>query len=95
MVCSLWAASIAAQESADRAFRVEGLLFGDGYYMASHHTEEGEGATGFVRRRGYLTFDAVFSINWFGRLRFELNQSGAFETYTFDVDFKDLYAGGG
>jgi hypothetical protein len=44
-------------------------------------------------RRGYLTFDADFSKNWFGRLRFELNQSGEFETYTFTASFKDLYMG--
>ena len=44
-------------------------------------------------RRGYLTFDADFSKKLFGRLRFEVNQSGEFETYTFDADFKDLYLG--
>jgi hypothetical protein len=72
---------------------VGGLLFGDLYHVVSHHTDEGDGATGLVLRRGYFTFDTDFSERWFGRLRFELNQSGTFENYTFDVDFKDLYAG--
>lgn len=73
-------------------FRIGGLLFGDAYHVVSHHTEEGNGATGLVYRRGYLTFDADFSEKWTGRMRFELNQAGEFETYTYDVDFKDLYA---
>jgi hypothetical protein len=70
-----------------------GLLFGDLYHVPSHHSSEGDGASGFVLRRGYLTFNADLSNNWFGRLRFELNQSGEFETYTFELDFKDLYLG--
>ncbi|UCH83546.1 MAG: hypothetical protein JSW50_13990 [Candidatus Latescibacterota bacterium] len=70
-----------------------GLLFGDIYHVVSHHTDAGDGATGFVIRRGYLTFDADVTDSWYGRLRFELNQSGEFETYTFELSFKDLYAG--
>jgi hypothetical protein len=88
-----WAHGAVAQENEDRWLRVGGLLFGDVYHVVSHHTDEGEGATGAVLRRGYLTFDADFSERWFGRLRFEVNQSGEFETYDFEVDFKDLYAG--
>jgi len=82
--------SVAAQDS---RFRVGGLLFGDLYHVPSHHSEEGDGATGAVLRRGYLTFNADFSDNWFGRLRFEINQSGEFETYDFDSKTKDLYLG--
>ena len=69
------------------------LLFGDLYHVPQHHSEAGDGATGLVLRRGYLTFDADFGEKWFGRLRFELNQSGEFEDYDFELDFKDLYAG--
>lgn len=69
------------------------LLFGDLYHVPSHHSAAGEDATGLVVRRAYLTFEADFSERWFGRLRFEANQSGEFETYTFDADFKDLYVG--
>lgn len=84
---------VAAQDKADRTFSVGGLLFGDLYHVASHHTYEGEGATGVVVRRGYFTFDADFSRHWYGRLRFELNQSGEFETYTFELSAKDLFVG--
>ena len=88
----LTAAPAAAQEGDSRGLRVGGLAFGDLYYVASHHTDEGEGAAGAVLRRGYLTVDADVD-RWFGRLRFEANQAGAFETYTFSVDLKDLYVG--
>ena len=70
-----------------------GLLFGDAYAIPSHHLEDGQSAVGLVLRRGYLTFDADITQRTFGRLRFELNQSGEFETYTFDADVKDLYLG--
>jgi hypothetical protein len=88
-----WLPCVAALENEKSMIRVGGLLFGDLYHVVSHHTEEGDGATGAALRRGYLTFDADFSERLFGRLRFELNQSGTFESDTFDVDFKDLYAG--
>lgn len=88
-----WIPCAVAQENTEHAFRVGGLLFGDLYHVVSHHTDEGNGATGAVLRRGYITFDADFSDRWFGRLRFELNQSGKFETYTFETDFKDFYVG--
>lgn len=73
--------------------RVGGLLFGDLYHVASHHSEAGDGASGLVLRRGYLTFNSEFDENWFGRLRFEVNQSGEFEAYEFDAQTKDLYLG--
>ncbi len=69
------------------------LAFGDLYYVPSHHTEAGDGAAGGVIRRAYLTFDAKLPADWFGRLRFEANQSGEFEDYDFEADFKDLYIG--
>lgn len=87
------AVSASAQEDITDWLSVGGLLFGDLYHVVSHRTEEGEGATGVVVRRGYLTFDGDFSEQLFGRLRFEVNQAGEFETYTFSVDFKDLYLG--
>jgi hypothetical protein len=86
-----WIPGAFAQEKQPSKFHIGGLLFGDGYYVVSNHLEDDEGAAGLVLRRGYLTFNADFSENLFGRLRFEVNQSGEFETYTFDVDFKDLY----
>jgi len=86
-------AGTAAEDGKHPDFSVGGLLFGDLYHVASHHSEEGDGATGAVLRRGYLTFDADFSEKTFGRLRFELNQSGEFETYDFEAEVKDLYLG--
>lgn len=73
------------------------LLFGDLYHIPDHHLAEGDGATGGVLRRGYLTLDTDWTTNrgnqWFGRLRFEVNQSGAFETYDFELGIKDLHIG--
>jgi hypothetical protein len=91
--CLLWAPVAVSANDTEPKLSAGGLLFGDLCYVASHHLDEGDGATGLVLRRGYLTFDADFSENWFGRLRFELNQSGEFETYTFEASFKDLYLG--
>jgi hypothetical protein len=87
------ASGAAASEGEDDRFRIGGLLFGDVYHVPSHHTDAGDGATGAVLRRGYLTFDADFCPRLEGRLRFEANQAGEFETYTFEADFKDLYLG--
>ena len=77
----------------DATFDIGWLAFGDAYTVQSHHQEESEGATGVVLRRAYLTFNAKFSDRTFGRVRLETNQDGAFESYGFDTDFKDLYLG--
>jgi len=75
------------------ALSVGFLAFGDLYYVPSHHTEAGDGAVGGVVRRAYLTFNASLPAEVFGRVRFEANQSGEFEDYDFEADFKDLYIG--
>lgn len=94
LAAGLWWAPRATAQSADKSsFRVGGLVFGDAYKVLTYHADEGEGAAGFVLRRGYLTFDSDFKEKWFARLRFELNQAGEFETYTFEVSVKDLYVG--
>lgn len=87
------AVTATAQDGGTGWLSIGGLAFGDLYHVVSHHTEEGEGATGVVLRRAYLTFDGDFSEALFARLRFEANQAGEFETYTFTIDFKDLYLG--
>jgi hypothetical protein len=81
------------EEESARSFSIGGLLFGDVYGVTSHHLPDAEGSFGAWIRRGYLTFDTDLSERWFGRVRFELNQSGEFESYSFEVDFKDLYLG--
>jgi hypothetical protein len=85
------AATTAARSGS--AVSVGGLVFGDFYGVPSSHLRDGDGSGGMRVRRGYLTFDGEFGDRWFGRLRFELNQAGTFDTYTFDLAFKDLYAG--
>ena len=80
-----------ADESAGSSFELGGLLFGDVYTIPHHHTAAGEGASGFVLRRGYLTGNFTLGDNWYGRARIEVNQDGEFESYGFEADFKDLY----
>jgi hypothetical protein len=90
----LHAASLQADASpAFPALETGWLAFGDLYTVPSHHSESGQGASGLVMRRMYITFDADFSDTLFGRLRFEANQDGEFEEYGLDADFKDLYLG--
>ena len=67
------------------------LAFGDLYTVPSNHLPEGDGTTGLVLRRAYLTFDGDFRDSLDGRLRFELNQSGEFETYLLELQVKDLW----
>ena len=95
LVCASLGAMTAAhaEDSGYPEFDFKGLIFGDAYYVPSHHLEEGDGAAGLVMRRAYLTMDVDFSENWFGRARLEINQDGEFETYDFEADWKDLYLG--
>jgi len=69
------------------------LAFGDLYAVPSYHDAAYEDAAGLVMRRAYLTLDADLGEQWYGRLRFEANQAGAFEDYGMEADFKDLYVG--
>lgn len=87
------AAPSVAEDATYPEFDFKGLIFGDAYYVPSHHLEEGDGAAGLLMRRAYLTVDADFSETWFARARLEINQDGEFETYEFDGDWKDLYLG--
>lgn len=91
--CMISSTNMPADSGSAPSFDIGGLLFGDLYAIPSQHLDSGDGAAGLVLRRGYLTLDAEFTQRTFGRLRFELNQSGEFETYTFDADIKDLYLG--
>ena len=95
LMCALLTGASAAhaQDSDYPELDFKGLICGDAYYVPSHHLEEGDGAAGLVMRRAYLTMDVDFSENWFGRARIEINQSGEFETYDFEADWKDLYLG--
>ena len=90
LIAWLAPASSARADEAE-AFEFGGLLFGDIYTIPSHHTEEGEDASGVVIRRVYLTADFDVGEEWWGRARIEINQDGEFESYDFEAEFKDLY----
>jgi len=82
---------VSAGDDSEGALQLGGLLFGDLYYVASHHTLAGDGASGAVLRRGYLTANLALGELWRGRARIEVNQDGEFESYSFDTRLKDLY----
>lgn len=84
------AVASAGDDSGD-AFRLGGLLFGDLYHIASHHTAAGDGSVGAVLRRGYVTANFDLGEHWHGRARVEVNQDGEFENHSFDTRLKDLY----
>ena len=90
-IAALLAGCFPALADDGAAFGLGALLFGDAYHVARHHSAAGDGATGLVLRRGYLTANAAFGEHWRGRARIEVNQDGDFETYSFDTRLKDLY----
>jgi hypothetical protein len=88
---SAWVLSSTGNSEERGWLQVGGLLFGDFYHVPNHHATQGDDATGAVLRRGYLTFDVAFDERLDGRARFEMNQSGKFETYDYEADVKDLW----
>jgi hypothetical protein len=67
-----------------------GFFFGDLYYIPSHHTAEGDGASGGVLRRLLLTADATLDDHWSARARLEAYHEGAFENYEMTHRILDL-----
>ena len=63
------APTVCASESLDADFG--GFFFGDFYHVPSHHTFEGDSASGAVLRRLPLTADSKFGDQWSGRARLE------------------------
>lgn len=53
--------------------KISGYMFGDYYYVLSHHNEDYKGQNGFWFRRIYFTYDYDISKNFSTRIRFELN----------------------
>jgi hypothetical protein len=90
LAITIWCPNTVAEDDQVR-FRLGGLLFGDLYHVASHHTVAGDGSGGAVLRRGYLTATFDLGEHWRGRARIEVNQDGQFESYSFDTRLKDLY----
>lgn len=90
LVCS---SPVAAQESEPYFPEVsfDLLAFGDIYWVASHHGEENENVAGAWLRRAYVTWDFDFSKRLSARWRYELNQGGDFEEYSFELGVKDFW----
>lgn len=59
---------------------LSGLVFGDYYWVATHHDEDLEGRHGLWLRRIYLTLDREIDESWAVRVRGEMNQPGDFTT---------------
>ncbi len=57
-----------------------GYMFGDYFWMASHHDADIKDANGFWMRRIYLTFDYSLTPRFSTRVRFEMNSRGDFST---------------
>lgn len=60
--------------------KLSGYVFGDAYWVGSHHDAAIEDQNGFWIRRAYLTFDYAIAESWTARLRFEGNSPGDFDT---------------
>ncbi len=60
--------------------KISGIIFGDYYVVAQHHSDELEGRNGFWIRRIYFTYDNEISEKLKVRLRMEYNQNGDFKT---------------
>lgn len=72
--------------------KISGSIFGDGYWVTSHHDPAIEDQNGFWLRRLYLTFDYAIAEHWTARLRFEGNSPGDFKTNaTIQPFVKDAY----
>jgi hypothetical protein len=57
-----------------------GYMFGDYYWIASHHDSEIEHSNGFWFRRIYFTYDHRLSPKLSTRIRLEMNSRGDFST---------------
>ena len=62
------------------AARFSGYMFGDYYWVASHHRAEIQNSNGFWFRRIYFTYDHRISGNLSARMRLEMNSRGDFST---------------
>ncbi len=68
------------QSGVARENTIQGLFFGDYYWMARHHNDDIKNKNGFWIRRVFLTFDRVINDNWDARVRFEMNSAGDFSS---------------
>ena len=92
LIFGFFSFSIAATTSATESPSIDfgGFFFGDLYHIPSHHTDEGDGASGLVLRRFLVTADSKLSDQWSGRARLEAYHEGAFENYEMTHRVLDL-----
>ncbi len=78
LVCAVLALSLLSGFSyAQGSFK--GYMFGEYYYVASHHNEDYEGRNGLWFRRIYFTYDNQLTEKIKMRLRLEMNSPGDFD----------------
>lgn len=71
---------------------LNGLMFGDYYYIFSHNNSSLKGQNGFWFKRIYFTYDYKISERWSTRFRLEMNSPGDFKTKdTLKPFVKDAY----
>jgi hypothetical protein len=76
----------------DRAVKINGLAFGDFYWVQGNHDNSLEDRNGFWMRRMYLTFNKSLTDTIDARVRFEASSPGDFTTKRkMEPIIKDLY----
>ena len=90
LCCFGFLATPMLQASETPSVDIGGFFFGDLYYVPSHHTAVGDGASGLVLRRFLLSADAQFDSRWSARARLEAYHEGAFENYELTHRVLDL-----
>src|SRR6056300_1354585 len=91
LISCCWLFAVPALNASERPrFDLGGFFFGDLYSVPSHHTPEGDGASGSVLRRVLVSADGTFSDQWSGRARIEAFHEGAFENYALTHRVLDL-----
>ena len=71
--------------------KVNGLVFGDYYWLSDHHDPKLDGQHGFWLRRAYLGYDHEFSDALSARLRLEMNSNGQLAGGNLVPYVKDAY----
>ncbi len=84
--------ALIAQTSPDSAqYKLNGEVFGDLYYFVENETAANEGESGFLIRRGTLTYDYLHNKTFRSRFRIEADQSALTASNRLLVYIKDAY----
>lgn len=71
---------VSAQNKSESSGKFSGYVFGDYYYVVKNHDMSIKDQHGFWLRRIYFTYDYTIDQSWSTRLRFEMSNSGDFES---------------